>query len=162
MSRIKTIILGDSSVGKSTLLTCIREEQNIIPTIGVDCIVHNNLQIWDTSGHKRFKHVVEVFYGKMDMVVFVYRDMDSLAHVEDIRRCVKSQRRKPVKYILVYNGGDDKLRAQGEAYATMYNLKFISGDLIDIEESKNIMDIIEKCGKKNSHDKNGWRYCWFY
>ena len=81
--KLKTILLGESGTGKSTLLSVIRDISTVIPTIGVDCTVHNNLQIWDTSGDERFRSVIKAFYSKMDLAVFMYRDMESLASVEE-------------------------------------------------------------------------------
>ncbi len=156
---MKAILLGDSCVGKSTLLTCIRDNQNVIPTIGVDCVMYNDLQVWDTSGHRRFKRVIEVFYPKMDTFVFVYRDLESLASIENIRREVMSSKKRPARYLLVYNGKDKEIRFQGKMYAMMYNFKFVQGDLSIKKHSKRVMDIIEKCTKT---PPNGWRYCWFY
>ena len=156
---MKAILLGDSCVGKSTLLTCIRDNQNVIPTIGVDCVMYRDLQVWDTSGHRRFKRVIEVFYSKMDTFVFVYRDLESLASIENIRREVMSSKKRPARYLLVYNGKDKKIRFQGKMYAMMYNFKFVQGDLSIKKHSKRVMDIIEKCTKT---PPNGWRYCWFY
>lgn len=156
---MKAILLGDSCVGKSTLLTCIRDNQNVIPTIGVDCVMYNDLQVWDTSGHRRFKRVIEVFYPKMDTFVFVYKDLESLASIENIRREVMSSKKRPARYLLVYNGKDKKIRFQGKMYAMMYNFKFVQGDLSIKKHSKRVMDTIEKCTKT---PPNGWRYCWFY
>ena len=132
---MKAILLGDSCVGKSTLLTCIRDNQNVIPTIGVDCVMYRDLQVWDTSGHRRFKRVIEVFYSKMDTFVFVYRDMESLASIENIRREVMRLKKRPARYLLVYNGTDKEIRFQGKMYAMMYNFKFVQGDLSNKKHS---------------------------
>ena len=123
-------------MGKSTLLTCIRDNQNVIPTIGVDCVMYRDLQVWDTSGHRRFKRVIEVFYSKMDTFVFVYRDMESLASIENIRREVMRLKKRPARYLLVYNGTDKEIRFQGKMYAMMYNFKFVQGDLSNKKHSK--------------------------
>lgn len=158
---MKVILLGDSCVGKSTLLTCIRKNHNIIPTIGVDCIVYNNLQIWDTSGHPRFKPVVEAFYSKMQVFVFVYKDMESLASVETLRRTVmKLKSSTPCKYVIVYNGDKKDVAIQGKLYSVMYNFKFIRGNLETEKASKRVVSIIEKVAETS--EKNRWRYCWFY
>lgn len=158
---MKVILLGDSCVGKSTLLTCVRKNQNIIPTIGVDCIVYNKMQIWDTSGHPRFKPVVEAFYSKMDVFVFVYRDMESLGNIEMIRRKVmRLKSSTPCKYIIVYNGDDKDVGIQGKMYSVMYNFKFLRGDLKKKKVSERVMNTIEKCAEAS--EKNRWRYCWFY
>jgi len=69
----KLVIIGDSGVGKSSLLT--RYTENIysdayISTIGVDfkvkTVVRNQktykLQIWDTAGQERFRAITTTYY----------------------------------------------------------------------------------------------------
>lgn len=166
--KLKAILLGDTGVGKSTLLSCIRETQNLIPTIGVDCVVYRTIQFWDTSGHERFKNIITTFYSDMDVVIFVYKDIESFSSLEDIRRsvCHRNQSRN-LKWVLVYNGTDEPLRLQGEVYCVMYNVAFLSGDFSSKKECKRIVDNIERYTK--NEQKNGWkleekrwRYCWFY
>tara|TARA_B110000008_G_scaffold278446_1_gene322240 strand:- start:5017 stop:5484 length:468 start_codon:yes stop_codon:yes gene_type:complete len=154
--KLKTILLGESGTGKSTLLSVIRDISTVIPTIGVDCTVHNNLQIWDTSGDERFRSVIKAFYSKMDLAVFMYRDMESLASVEEFREAID---RKDLKRVLVYNGTDEKIHKQGELYAEMYNMSFFYGDVINSRTAKNIMKNLEEFGGVK---KQQWRYCWFY
>ncbi len=65
---IRLLMLGDSAVGKSSLLLRYTEEkfeQNFIITIGVDFrmkIVEKDdkllkMQIWDTAGQERFRTI---------------------------------------------------------------------------------------------------------
>jgi GTPase SAR1 family protein len=154
--KLKTILLGDSGMGKSTLLSVIRDIGTVIPTIGVDCMIHNNLQIWDTSGDKRFRPVIEAFYSKMDLAVFMYRDMESLASVEEFREAID---KKDLKRVLIYNGTDEKIHKQGELYAEMYNMSFFYGEVKKPRTAKNIMKNLEEFGGVK---KQQWRYCWFY
>jgi small GTP-binding protein len=154
--KLKTILLGDSGVGKSTLLSVIRDIGTVLPTIGVDCVIRNNLQIWDTSGDQRFRSVIEAFYSKMDLAVFVYRDMESLASVEEFREAID---KKDLKRVLVYNGKDEKIHKQGELYAEMYNMSFFYGEVIKTWIAKNIMKNLEEYARE---EKQQWRYCWFY
>lgn len=154
--KLKTILLGESGTGKSTLLSVIRDISTVIPTIGVDCIIHSNLQIWDTSGDKRFRSVIEAFYSKMDLAVFMYRDMESLASVEEFREKID---RNDLKRVLIYNGNDEKIHKQGELYAQMYNMSFFYGEVIKLRTANNIMKNLEEFARE---EKQQWRYCWFY
>ena len=154
--KLKTILLGDSGVGKSTLLSAFRESYTVVPTIGVDCLVHNNLQLWDTSGNKRFRYVIEAFYHRMDLAVFMYTNLENLAIVEDFRQKID---RKDLKKVLVYNGEDEKVKKQGELYAEMYSMSLFDGNVKMVKVAKNIMKNLEEFAREEKHQ---WRYCWFY
>ena len=166
--KLKAILLGDTGVGKSTLLTCIRETQNAFPTIGVDCVAYKSLQLWDTSGHERFKNIISTFYSDMHMVIIVYRDMKTLEGVEEIRRSVTLHNKDVnLRWVLLYNGTDESIRLQGDVYCVMYNMAFLSGDFSDKKVCKCLVDNMERYTK--NEQKNGWkveekcwRYCWFY
>lgn len=79
----KLLIIGDSGVGKSSLL--IRFSDNMfngsyITTIGVDfkirTVVLNGhrvkLQIWDTAGQERFRTITSTYYRGTHGVIIVY------------------------------------------------------------------------------------------
>lgn len=154
--KLKAILLGESGVGKSTLLSAFRQSSTVVPTIGVDCLVHNNLQLWDTSGNKRFRYVIEAFYTKMDLAVFMYTNLENLAIVEDFRQKID---RKDLKKVLVYNGEDEKVKKQGELYAEMYSMSLFDGNVNEARVAKNIMKNLEEFAREEKHQ---WRYCWFY
>jgi len=154
--KLKAILLGESGVGKSTLLSAFRQSSTVVPTIGVDCLVHNNLQLWDTSGNKRFRYVIEAFYHKMDLAVFMYTNLENLAIVEDFRQKID---RKDLKKVLVYNGDEEKVKKQGELYAEMYSMSLFYGNIKSVNVAKNIMKNLEEFARKEKHQ---WRYCWFY
>ena len=112
--KIKAILLGDSGVGKSTLLSCIRPNHNVIPTIGIDCVLHENIQFWDTSGDKRFTSVVDTLHERMDLVIFVYNSLESLSSIESYRRAMEKKR-----FVIVYNGNNKNEADQGRIYSIM-------------------------------------------
>ena len=81
----KLIIIGDSAVGKSCLMSRVMDEEFKIEhqvTIGVEfgsfCIKLDEkvvkLQIWDTAGQESFRSVTRVFY-KGSNVVFLCFDL---------------------------------------------------------------------------------------
>ncbi|KAI9447204.1 small GTPase superfamily [Lactarius psammicola] len=82
---VKVLLLGDASVGKSSLLLRFTDQQwlpesEAQPTIGVDTWTHKlevkgkhvNLSIWDTSGEERFRTIVSSYYRGTQAIILVY------------------------------------------------------------------------------------------
>ena len=80
---VKLIIIGDSGVGKTNILTrfCENEfKETHVATIGVDFNVKTiqigdkrlRLQIWDTAGQERFKTITETYYRGAAGIVLCY------------------------------------------------------------------------------------------
>ena len=79
---VKVLIIGDSSVGKSSLLGRYADNKfasNIHPTIGMDFKVkmleHNGrrvkLQIWDSAGQERFQTITQQYYRNAQGIIVV-------------------------------------------------------------------------------------------
>lgn len=87
--RVKILILGESSVGKSSLLTQYVDQKFMpshMPTIGVEykqkVIEFKDkellkVQIWDTAGTERFRTITPVYYRNVDGVLLVFDITDS-------------------------------------------------------------------------------------
>ena len=82
-SNFKILILGDSYVGKTSLLLKFTDnifKESYIATIGVEykekIITLNNknykLNIWDTAGQERFKSITKNFFKSADGIIFTY------------------------------------------------------------------------------------------
>ncbi|XP_074300029.1 ras-related protein Rab7-like [Silene latifolia] len=80
---LKVIILGDSGVGKTSLVQRYvhkKFNQKFKPTIGADFITREiqiegklvTLQIWDTAGQERFQSLGPAFFRGADSCVLVY------------------------------------------------------------------------------------------
>lgn len=91
---IKTIIIGDSNVGKSNILTKFVDNEfnsKSYTTIGVDykIITFNyenkniKLVIWDTAGQERFKSIVKTFYNCANVVIICF-DLTDKTSFENI------------------------------------------------------------------------------
>ena len=93
---LKILLVGDSSVGKTTLLLKYVDgkfSDSHITTIGVEykdkpIILNNrniNLQIWDTSGQERYRSITKNFYRNADGILFVFdvTREDTFAHIKD-------------------------------------------------------------------------------
>uniref|UniRef100_A0AAR5PS77 Ras-related protein Rab-35 n=1 Tax=Dendroctonus ponderosae TaxID=77166 RepID=A0AAR5PS77_DENPD len=79
----KLLIIGDSGVGKSSLLLRFSDNTftgSYITTIGVDFKIKTvnidgqkvKLQIWDTAGQERFRTITSTYYRGTHGVVIVY------------------------------------------------------------------------------------------
>lgn len=81
---LKVIIIGDSNVGKTTLIENFQYKKvNKVqrPTIGADfmkkivtlaCGKQVPLQVWDTAGQERFQSLSNTFYRGTDCCVIVF------------------------------------------------------------------------------------------
>eukprot|EP01029_Cantina_marsupialis_P004214 TRINITY_DN141_c0_g1_i1.p1 TRINITY_DN141_c0_g1~~TRINITY_DN141_c0_g1_i1.p1 ORF type:complete len:221 (+),score=53.80 TRINITY_DN141_c0_g1_i1:106-768(+) len=117
---LKVLLIGDSAVGKSSLLARYADNEynpNFITTIGVDFRIcsfeHKDkavkLHTWDTSGQERFQAITSTYYRGSDGIIMVYdlTDPDSLVNIKTrwlpmIDRYAK----RGVKLILVGNKCD--------------------------------------------------------
>eukprot|EP01065_Artemidia_motanka_P036375 TRINITY_DN442_c6_g2_i7.p1 TRINITY_DN442_c6_g2~~TRINITY_DN442_c6_g2_i7.p1 ORF type:complete len:213 (+),score=58.89 TRINITY_DN442_c6_g2_i7:105-743(+) len=99
----KILLVGDSGVGKSSLLLRFTEDtfdQDIGATIGVDFKVKNitvpyegrdrrlNLKIWDTAGQERFRTLTSSYYRGAHGVILVY-DITERQTFENVERWLK-------------------------------------------------------------------------
>ena len=80
---IKVIFLGDSNVGKSSIIERIKINTFNINQRATISLEHHNLilkidsyiirmQIWDTAGQEKFNSITSSYYKSTDVVIFVY------------------------------------------------------------------------------------------
>ncbi|XP_005736194.1 ras-related protein Rab-42b [Pundamilia nyererei] len=119
--QFRIIMLGDSAVGKSSLLKRYTEDlfmESINETVGVDFYVHFlevepgirvKLQFWDTAGQERFRSVTRSYYRNSvgGMLVFDITHRASFDHIKDWHAevCERVQPHK-VLFILVGQKND--------------------------------------------------------
>lgn len=91
---IKTIILGDSGVGKTTLLYKYiygRFMTEIISTVGVNYVskkinLENDkikLQVWDTAGQERFRSIIRSYYRNVAGCIILY----DVTNIQSFENC---------------------------------------------------------------------------
>jgi Ras-related protein Rab-1A len=79
----KILLVGDSGVGKSSLLLRFTDDmfqETFISTIGVDFKIRNvkiqdkvvKMQIWDTAGQERFRTITSSYYRGAHGIIVVY------------------------------------------------------------------------------------------
>ncbi|KAM5562507.1 ras-related protein RABC1 [Rosa sericea] len=92
----KLLMIGDSGVGKSTLLLSFTSNtfEDLSPTIGVDFKVKHvtlggkklKLAIWDTAGQERFRTLTSSYYRGAQGIIMVYdvTRRDTFTNLSDI------------------------------------------------------------------------------
>lgn len=132
MRRVKILLLGDSSVGKSSLIHRITDntfKQSLVSTVGVDYKVRKlqingenvQVQLWDTAGSEKFHKITQSYYRGVHgiMLVFDVSNRKSFKHVSYWLSNISKHANEHVQVQLVGNKVDlrpeDKKDPQGNA-----------------------------------------------
>lgn len=173
----KLVMLGDSGVGKSNIITrFVRNEFNIESkaTIGVEFhskIIYLNekkikLQFWDTAGQERYRSITSAYYRGSHGILVVYdiTNYSTFEHItiwiDEIYKNVEND----IPILLIGNKSDlDYKRVittdEGLNLAIKYNLVFIEmsameGKNIEAGIEQLIKKIYEEFKKKNLNENN--------
>ena len=123
----KIIVVGDQSVGKSSLtIKAIKNyfEDFYSPTIGFEFLTYVTkiedknikLQIWDTCGQEAYRALISSFYKNSSLAILVYSIdcEESFNHLEEWLNDIKTQSNPDIKIILIGNKFDLEDRRQVE------------------------------------------------
>lgn len=139
----KLIIIGDSGIGKSSLLTRFADDvytDSYISTIGVDFKIRTidvagkmcKLQIWDTAGQERFRTITSSYYRGAHgiLLVFDITNPESFVNLTAWRKEVSNYASETVNLILVGTKSDlsEKRKisyTDASEFAKAHNMEYI-------------------------------------
>lgn len=134
--KLKLLIIGDSSVGKTSMLLSYTDNyfpESHLATIGVEYKVKEietdkyniSLQIWDTAGQERFRSITKSFFRNTNGIIFVY-DVTCRKSFQSVKEWIK----------------DSELHDTGFE-------KILCGNKIDLKEKREVnFDELEEFGMK--------------
>ncbi|KIO19915.1 hypothetical protein M407DRAFT_246019 [Tulasnella calospora MUT 4182] len=143
LKRTKIVLLGDQSVGKTSLITRFMYDtfdNTYQATIGIDFLSKTmyledrtvRLQLWDTAGQERFRSLIPSYIrdSSVAIVVFDITNRASFLSTSKWIDDVKSERGNEVIIVLVGNKADlsDKRQVtleEATAKATELNIMFM-------------------------------------
>ena len=120
---LKLLLIGDSNVGKTSLLLRYLDNtfsDKYITTIGVEFkskdITLNNktykIHIWDTAGQERYKSITRNFYKHAEGIIFVY-DITNKTSFSNLKNWISNaENEADFKIIIVGNKLDMESRRE--------------------------------------------------
>ena len=175
----KMILIGDSGVGKSNILSRYINNsfsETTRSTVGVELSAKveeiNNtkikIQIWDTAGQERYKSITKTYYkgAKGALIVYDITNKESFKNVDKWINDLKESGDDDVSILIVGNKCDleasrevttDEVKKKAELYKMAYcETSALKGENIDNAFRTLIKIVVEKNEKKkNEEDKYG-------
>ena len=160
---IKLCLLGDSGVGKSSLVLRFvhdRFEPHSTATIGASFMSKNfktddqsfKYQIWDTAGQEKYKALAPMYYRGAAAAIVVY-DITLEASFESVKRWVKELKQMGPQNIVIALAGNKKDLVDqrevsfevGKSYADEIGAVFAECSALTAE---NVNEIFEEISRK--------------
>ena len=151
METYKIILVGDSTVGKTNLLTQYVDEkftEENISTVGIEFknkiiqLKNGNkfrLQIWDTSGQEKFMSLTKNYFRGCNVAIFVFdvTNKNSFTNIPIWLNLYKEVNTENSKRVLIGNkidlGKREVSREEAENFAKENNLQYFE---ISVKENK--------------------------
>ena len=158
----KVLLLGNSDVGKSSLLLRFVDQvwnEAFVPTIGVDFKVKTlninekkvKMQIWDTAGQERFRTVVSTYFRGAHGILLLYdvTNRDSFKNLESWLIEIEKNAKEKVLKILIGNKCDltqdrEISTEEGKAFALRNGMEFME---TSAKMNTNVSEAFETLGK---------------
>ena len=174
--KLKLILIGDSGVGKTSLLSRYMDEEFIpnlpctinadykIKSIRIDELTSAEITIWDTCGQERYRSMTKQYFKDAHGIILVYDVCDKRSFtdlniwLEEIK---KNSIKEDISIILCANKIDLKFRntsfEEGSTFAKNNDILYCetsSKDGINIESVfENVTkDIIDKMNRNSKFD----------
>lgn len=140
---IKLVLIGDSGVGKSSLLTRFADDcfsSSFITTIGIDFRIKTitldgkkyKLQLWDTAGQERFRSITASYYRRSNGILLVYdvTNETSFNNIKNWMIFINKHAQVSVNKLLIGNKCDLVNQQiittdRGKALAKQYEIEFL-------------------------------------
>ena len=167
----KVLLLGDSDVGKSSLILRYTEEtfnSKLVNSIGVDFKMKKReidgkvikVQIWDTAGHERFRSITYSYYRGANAIIIVFdlSDKKSFISITEWLKQIEKHAKENVFKFLVGNKSDlveQRKISYDEAkqYADEHELPYIE---TSAKEGININELFDSSIKSFLNNNNNF------
>ena len=158
---LKILILGDSSVGKTSLL--LQYADGYFPTVYVATIgveykikpiningTNLNLQIWDTAGQERFRSITQNFMKGADGIIYVY-DITNKQSFDNLRAWIRESEETTEGFKKIIVGNKNDLEAerivQKESLKKFCDDRHLTGLEASAKSGTNVKEIFENLTK---------------
>ena len=154
----KVLLLGDTDVGKSSLILRYTEEtfnSKLVNSIGVDFKMKKKeidgkiikVQIWDIAGHERFRSITYSYYRGANAIIIVFdiTDKKSFLSITEWLKQIEKHAKENVFKFLVGNKSDlaEERKVtfeEAKEYADKHDLPYIE---TSAKEGININELFE-------------------
>jgi len=143
----KLLFLGESSVGKTSLLLRYIDDlfENSIPTVGIDVkykyLTYDNkkirLDIWDTAGQERFRGIAQNYFRGAHGIIFVF-DITNKDSFNKLKTWISDAKQK-------INPGTVMVVAENKV--DLEERRVVSKEIIEEFRDKNDIDIFSTSAK---------------
>ena len=165
---LKILILGDSSVGKTSLLLQYADgyfPTIYVATIGIEYKVKKiningadiNLQIWDTAGEERFRSITQNYMKGADGILYVF-DITQKSSFDNLKTWIRQSEEitEGFKKIIVGNKSDleNERRIQKETVQKFCDERNIKGIEVSAKMGTKVSEAFETLAKLIIGDKS--------